>query len=164
MNSPSPSPLTPPLSLPLHNGYGLARAEPDRDTLHLIAPDGRICLSIRLDPSGPVVSLSAASLQIATEGDLSVACERFQVNARRDIALVSDGHIAHDASGHVTTRADGEIVCEAAGIQHRARVGSVDITANDDITLDGERVILNGPKALPAPPVDLPKRTVRHEE
>ena len=64
----------------------------------------------------------------------------------------------------MVARADGEIVTEGAGQQHRARIGSVDITANDDVTLYGERILLNEPQVLPAPPVDLARRTIAHRD
>ncbi len=146
----------------LRHGYGLAEGGPLRDTLQLVAPDGRVCVTIQLRPEGPVVEVAAASLRVAAEGDLTVDCNRFQVHARDQIALVSGGEIATDAEGNVITRSDGEIVTEAAGQQHRARLGSVDITANDDVTLYGERILLNEPQVLPAPPIDLPRREIAH--
>jgi hypothetical protein len=113
--------------LTLHGGYGVVVAE-DRRALRLTAPDGRVCLQIVLRPDGPAVELSAASLSIATDGDLTVDCERFHVNARQ------------------------EIVTEAVAQHHRARLGGIDLVANDDVSLLGERVRLNDPHGLmPAP-------------
>lgn len=141
--------------------HGYAVRVPQGDLIEIVAPDGGLCLSIRLGPTGPVVEVRAASLQVATRGDLVLDCERFEVNARQEIALVSAGGIAHDAHGDVVIRADGEIATEAAGQQHRARLGNVDIRANDDVMLDGERVMLNGPRAFAVPPVDLSSRQPR---
>ncbi len=143
----------------LRHGYALR--VPRTDMIEIVAPDGALCLSIRLDLSGPVVEVRAASLRVATEGDLVLDCERFEVNAREDICLISAGGIAQDAHGDVVIRADGEIATEAAGQQHRARRGNVDIRANDDVMLDGERVMLNGPRAFAVPPVDLASRQLR---
>lgn len=138
--------------------YAYTVRVPQRDLVELVAPSGELCLSIRLTAAGPIVEVRAASLRVATAGDLTVDCERFEVNARRDIALVSAGGIAQDAHGDVVIRADGEIATEADGQQHRARRGNVDIRANDDVMLDGERVMLNGPRAFSVPPVDLSSR------
>ncbi len=131
---------------------------PRGDLIEIVSPAGQLCLSIRLDVTGPIVEVRAASLQVATRGDLVVDCDRFELNARRDIALVSAGGIAHDAHGDVVIRADGEIATEGAGLQHRARRGNVDIQANDDVMIDGERVMLNGPRAFAVPPIALASR------
>jgi len=138
--------------------HGYAVRVPQGDLIEVVAPSGELCLSIRLDAAGPVVEVRAAALRVAAQGDLVLNCDRFEVNARQDIALISGGGIAQDAHGDVVIRADGEIATEADGQQHRARRGNVDIRANDDVMLDGERVMLNGPRAFAAPPVDLSPR------
>jgi hypothetical protein len=114
--------------LTLHGGYAV-EALSERKLLQLTAPDGRVCLQIALGPQGLSVQLTAAALAVATEGDVSVDCERFLVNARQ------------------------EIVTEAVAQHHRARLGGIDLVANDDVSLKGERVRLNSPdlrKQLPA--------------
>lgn len=138
--------------------HGYAMRVPRSDVIEIVAPGGGVCLSIRLDPAGPMVEVHAASLRVATEGELVLDCDRFEVNARTDISLISAGGIVQDAHGDVIVRADGEIASEAAGQQHHARLGSVDIRANDDVMLEGERVKLNGPRAFALPPVDLRSR------
>jgi uncharacterized protein (DUF2345 family) len=138
--------------------HGYAVRVPQADLIEVVAPGGELCLSIRLDVGGPIVEVRAAALRVASQGDLSLDCDRFEVNARQDIALVSGGGIAQDAHGDVTIRADGEIATEAEGQQHHARRGNVDIRANDDVMLEGERVKLNGPRAFAVPPVDLSSR------
>ena len=100
--------------------------------LQLRAPDGRICLKITLTPSGPEVEIASAALSIATSGDVKVACERFAVDARGGIAL----------------RAGGDLETEGFAQRHRATRGDITLKANDDVTLDGERVRLNSPKDL----------------
>ncbi len=107
-------------ALVLHGGYAMA-VESDRKVLRLTAPDGRVCLKIALLPEGPLVELSAVSLAVATEGDVSVDCERFCVSARQ------------------------EIVTEAVAQRHVARLGGIDLVANDDVSLKGERIRLNAP-------------------
>jgi hypothetical protein len=112
--------------LALAGGYAVAIAD-DRKVLRLTAPDGRVCLKIALGPEGPTVELSAAALSVATDGDLSIDCERFQVNARQ------------------------EIVTEAVAQRHVARLGGIDLVANDDVALEGERIRLNSPDVRPMP-------------
>lgn len=138
--------------------HGYAVRVPQGDLIELVAPSGELCLSIRLGAAGPVVEVRAASLKVATQGDIALECDRFAVNARQDIALVSNGGIVHDAHGDLILRSDAEIATEAEGQQHHARRGNIDIRANDDVMLDGERIMLNGPRAFAVPPADLQSR------
>ncbi len=98
--------------------------------LEIFAPGDQLCLSIRLDPAGPLVELRAQSLRVAASGDVSVDCDTFNVHARRDISLVSAGDIAQDAGGDIVLRADGELATAAAGQHHHARLGSINLRAN----------------------------------
>ncbi len=128
--------------LVLRSGYTVEALEVQEPaTLRLIAPDGRICLKITLTPTGPEVELSSASLKIASEGDVAVECARFAVSTKGDIALASGGDLL--------VRAVGEMNTEAFAQRHRALRGDFALKANDDVTLDGERVRLNSPKPLP---------------
>lgn len=135
--------------LALHAGYALTLEGKDKKELRLEAPDGRLCLSIILTPDGPKVELAAAALAIIAEGDVTVACERFEVEARQDIVL--------DAGGEVRTRADGALRTEALLQHHRATLGTIALTANDDVSLEGERVRLNSPSTLSATPKTIPR-------
>ncbi len=145
----------------LAGGYAMRVVGVERRLLHLQAPDGQVCLTIALGPEGLAVELSAASLRVATTGDLTLDCERLQVNARERIELVAGAGIALDAGANVTTRADGDILTEADGQMHRARLGSVELEANDDVSLLGERVRLNSPQVLAAPRIDMARASVR---
>jgi hypothetical protein len=135
--------------LALSDGYALTVAGKEKRELRLEAPDGRLCLSIVLGPDGPKVELAAAALAIATEGDVTVACERFEVAARKDVVI--------DAGGEVRTRADGLVRTEALAQHHRATLGNIALTANDDVSLEGERVRLNSPSTLSPVPKTIPR-------
>ncbi len=127
-----------PATMTLASGYTLE--SPDRASiLHVRAPDGRICLRLTLLPEGPMVELTSASLSIASQGDVRVDCQRFEVQAREGMTLQSGKNIE--------TRAEGEHIAEAFGHRVQARRGDVHLQANDDVLLDGERVRLNSPRA-----------------
>ncbi len=121
-------------ALALRRGYAIESADDgdEREVLRLRAPDGRICLKIILTPTGPEVEIASASLSIATDGDVNVACGRFAVDARGGIAL----------------RAGEDLETEAFAQRHRARRGDILLKANDDVQLDGERIRLNSPRDL----------------
>lgn len=125
----------------LRAGYALEVADGGgHDVLRLRAPDGRICLKIALSPSGPEVELSSVGLSIVSDGDVRVACDHFEVEAKSGLTLTTGGALH--------ARAEGDFETEAFAQRHRARRGDIALTANDDVVLDGERIRLNSPLPL----------------
>ncbi|MFO0619126.1 MAG: hypothetical protein U0414_41440 [Polyangiaceae bacterium] len=122
----------------LADGY-TAEATKSGDRLDVTAPDGRVCLSIKLTPEGPRVEVSAAALAVTTTGSLSLSADSMRLAAKRDLAIEVGGDVRIDAGGEVVSR----------GLEQRieATLGDVRIGANDDVRVDGERVLLNAPDA-----------------
>jgi hypothetical protein len=124
-------------------GYKVvARREEKRDLLMVQAPDGRVCLKMVLSPEGPIVEVEAQALRLASAGEMRLDCEELAINVRKDVALRAGGVIESDARAH----------------RLRARLGDIQLQANDDVSLDGERIRLNSPRAQPsaAPPAAPP--------
>lgn len=99
----------------------------DGESLAVRAPDGRIELSVRLTDRGPVLSLRAARLVLEGEHAVDVECEDFRVRARNALDL----------------SAGGDARVEGHGVLLESRRADVSLQANDDVRLDGERVLLN---------------------
>jgi hypothetical protein len=89
------------------------------DEVTIRGPAGGVLLEVALTPSGPVLRFHAAELQLDCQGSFKVQCERFEVRT----------------TGDIVEQAGGEISLEA-------RRGNVDLRANDDVNLNGERVRL----------------------
>jgi hypothetical protein len=141
------------------SGYVVAAERgPDADVLTVSAPDGRLCLSIQLRPEGPLVEVQSQSLRLVSTGELRLDCERLTINAERQTSIQT-GELRQVVGGDVSLRAGGVIDTEGHAQHLRARLGDLELTANDDVSLDGERVLLNTPKsAAPAWPGLLPAR------
>jgi hypothetical protein len=126
--------------LALSGGYSLtvARGEgPER--LELRAKGGQMCLSIVLGPAGPSVQLDAASLSIATTGEMRLSAEDLVLEGRNRIAIASQGDMRLAAGGKLATSGFEQHI--------EATHGDVHVEANDDVRVDGERVRLNAPDA-----------------
>ena len=109
-------------------------------------------ISITLTADGPRVRARAAALEIESDTDLVARCERFRVEARQAVDIVSGGAV----------RAQGR------RIDLEATHGSARIRANDDVQLLGENVLLNCDRpapmpmwALPVPPIPGPSLPVQ---
>ncbi|MBZ5708403.1 hypothetical protein [Nannocystis pusilla] len=135
-------------SMTFRAGYSLeSLAGPRGDVLSIKAPDGKIFLKISLLPEGPAVELQSVSLAVAATGDLSLDCRRLAIHAEDGVAIHTGGDLVQVAQGDVRVAAGGVIDSEGHAQHLRARRGDVQLTANDDVALDGERVRLNSPKA-----------------
>jgi hypothetical protein len=135
-------------SATLASGYRLTSSGPssrEQNLITLTAPDGRVCLSVELRPEGPVVQVHAQSLSVASDGLLRLDCDRLEIQAPGG-TLLRTGSFEQDVAGDVRTRAGGVIDSDAHAQRLHARRGDVALSANDDVTLDGERVRLNSPR------------------
>lgn len=113
----------------------LLRRGAGRDVLDLVASDGRIQISIEITRDGPVLRLEGAAVAIRASSELSLEADRLTLHGR-DSVSVSSG-------GRVEVRTPGDIRTEARTQEVRATHGNVNLKANDDIRLDGERVLVN---------------------
>lgn len=132
----------------LRSGYSVAiQQQPGGDTLAVHSPDGELCVSISLTPEGPRVELRACSLNIAAEGDLRLAANRLTIEAASDLAVRAGGDLSHEAAGDVRVAAQGSFRSAAFDQHHEATTGNLELEANDDVSLEGERIRLNSPDA-----------------
>ncbi|HOS98525.1 MAG TPA: hypothetical protein PLR71_06185 [Deltaproteobacteria bacterium] len=108
---------------------------PQEDRLVITGADGRVSLTITVTDSGPVLHLEGAGLMITTDGDLAISAKTLAIHGRDGIALTSGG------DAHITVQGD---LTSKARIQNiTAELGNVNVQANDDVRIDGERILMN---------------------
>ena len=138
--------VPPPAIASSASGYQIrAFGEGGRELVTVTAPDGRLCLSIELGAQGLVVEVHAQELRFASQGLLRLDCDRLEINAASDTTLRT-GALLQEVIGEVRTRAGGAVDVEAHSHRLRSRLGDIQLSANDDVSLDGERVLLNSPR------------------
>ncbi|XYI02961.1 hypothetical protein ACMHYB_25685 [Sorangium sp. So ce1128] len=118
-----------------------AAGEEERVTIR--SASGEVELDVRLTPSGPVLRIRAAELELSSPGAVRVDCDRFHVRAEHGIVHETGGDLAQTVAGDATTRVRGELRAEARQATIEARRGDVQLVANDDVQLLGERIKLN---------------------
>jgi hypothetical protein len=124
----------------LATGYSLRVRDADR-TLQVFAPSGQMCVQLVLAPEGPRIELHGADLAIRTDRTLTIECDRLDLRAAHGLAIASGGDLELIAVG--------ELHSQAFAQRHVATRGDVQLKANDDVQLDGERIRLNSPKQVP---------------
>jgi hypothetical protein len=105
------------------------------DDLRLVAPGGALTLSITVTDAGAVLRVEGAALLVQSSGAVAIDAASVTIRGRDAVTLVSGGDAHIVAAGHLNAEADS--------IGVHATVGDVEVRANDDVRLDGERVRMN---------------------
>lgn len=126
---------TRPVRLELVGGQRLLVVrEGGEDTVTLVAGDGEISFTLRITPSGPVLRF---------ERGLTIeASDAFELVGRR-VAIRGFEGVAIESGADATIEVAGDLTSTARIQNLRARTGNVNVKANDDIRLNGERIKLN---------------------
>jgi hypothetical protein len=113
----------------------LIECNEERQGFNVVGPDGQVCLSIYLGASGPVLELAGSGLTIRTAGSLAFAAEQVEIHGRDGVLIRSNGDAKLDVAGDLSLRACTQNLT--------ADLGNVNIRANDDVTMNGERIRMN---------------------
>jgi hypothetical protein len=103
--------------------------------LHVISGSGQISLTIQLTAEGPILRFDGLDLRIEAGGDLAIGARHLSLHGREGVAISSEGDASICAAGVLNSEAKIQNI--------RARLGNVNVKANDDVGLRGERIRLN---------------------
>ncbi len=124
-----------PHSVALAGGHRLViEATAQGSLVRLTGGCGATLITLQVTEQGPVLQFDGP-LTIAAAGDLALEGERVGIRGRSGVAISSGGDLR--------TVASGDLVSEARTQTIRSKLGDVDIKANDDVRLKGERIRLN---------------------
>jgi uncharacterized protein (DUF2345 family) len=112
----------------------LVQREGERSLVRLRGPQG-ISLTIEVTTAGPILRFDGPSLVLDARGALDISAETIAIRARQGLEL--------SAGGEARVAISGDLEVTAGAQTLRARVGSVEVHANDDVKLVGERIRLN---------------------
>lgn len=117
---------------------GNASASEDQtrtDILELLDPQGQPTITIRVSSAGAVVELGARSVTLNVQGDLGIAADNIALHARQSLNLSSAKDLAVNAGETLRQQAKRQAITST--------LGDIDIRANDDVKVDGERIRMN---------------------
>ena len=126
------------------------QAGPDADRLVIRSRGGEVVLRIEVTDAGPVLSFSAATLELEATRRLRLAAREVSIEATCDLSLSAGGSMRESVAGDHHTRVAGDERVEAANVQLQANEGSVGVRALGRIGLDGAHIGLND-DPLPKP-------------
>ena len=112
-----------------------AQAQGGDATLVVHAADGTPRLRLNVSAGELVVECLGGATRLRVAGMLELAADSLRLDAAQDLAL--------QCGGNLTLRAGGRIDAVADAVAIEALRGDAQITANDDVRLEGERVRMN---------------------
>lgn len=123
-------------SLALMGGQRLiVENEASHNLLRIVSPEGMVSLSIRVTPAGPILHFGGTGLMIQADGDLAVKANRIALHGNEGVAITSGGDAFIDVAGDLHSKARIQNIT--------ADLGNVNVKANDDVKINGERVLVN---------------------
>lgn len=112
------------------------------DVLRIRASDGQCVLTVRITDEGPVLSFSGAILQVDARR-LDIACDDLRLRVGGAAAIDVGGSVDTRVAGPASHRIEGDLHTTARSMDLAAHPGGIRLEANDDVTVKGERVLLN---------------------
>ena len=114
-----------------------------RDRLTIRSKTGEVELEICLTEKGPLLRFRAADVELEATREVKVQCEDFVVQAKKDIVQESGGDLRQRIGGRADVKVRRKMTLAAAEARLVAKRGNVEIEANDDVEVVGERIKLN---------------------
>lgn len=121
----------------------IVKPGPGEESLVVRGPEGGVELSVRFTADGPVLRFESAAFDLRSVREISLSCETFRVNAQKSVEIRAGEDMIVEARGNMESRAGGNASLEGHSMNIRSRRGDVNLEANDDIRLQGERIKLN---------------------
>ncbi|NVB37693.1 hypothetical protein G6O69_07600 [Pseudenhygromyxa sp. WMMC2535] len=120
----------------LHGEHTLEiRRSAEQDLLEVTGPTGVAGLCISIDAEGISLQVTGTKVTLATRGALAIRADELALHGNRGVTITSDADASFRAAGDIHTEGRIQTI--------RARLGNVNVEANDDVKLEGERIKLN---------------------
>lgn len=105
------------------------------DVLRLLTPDRKAGIHITITPQGIALHVAGGDLTLQSDGPMRIQADTLALHGKRSVSITSDGDARVEVAGDLTSEARVQNI--------RARLGNVNVSANDDVKLTGERIKLN---------------------
>jgi hypothetical protein len=125
-----------PSVIPFGRQHTLAlRSDAETGELRLGDADGRELVLIEVGSQGLSVRASGLTLTWDERGGLRLEVDRLTLVGRDNVTIETQGNLELRAGGRMSLAATDQTIT--------ATVGDVQIVANDDVALSGEKILLN---------------------
>ncbi len=116
------------------NGYAL-KVNHEEEKVEILSTQGQVVITIEMTEKGPQIQLEGAKLAVRASEELSLKSKHLHIEAEESLTLRSQGNLIQEVGKDLISQAEAQYL--------KASLGDVQIRANDDVRLDGERIKLN---------------------
>lgn len=111
--------------------------------LRLKNKNNELQLTILIRSDGLVVNVNATQLNVNATEQLTLSSKKINIEAAEQLNLSSSGNFVQQVDKDALTEVGGANKSIALVQKITATLGNIELKANDDVKLDGERVRLN---------------------
>lgn len=115
----------------------------DRQEIKVMDKNKATQLIISIRPEGLSLQINATDININAVNQLNFYGKEVNIEASDSIRIKTNGDLIHEIGNDCTAEIGGTNNNKAQTHIITAELGNVEITANDDVRLDGERVLFN---------------------
>ena len=113
------------------------------DEITLSNGKGTTLFTFTLSEDSTTLKVSAENIHFSAEKSIKITADDIEIESSKDTKISCQGDLKSYTKGDTMMLSEGEKL-DIAKIQTiKSDLGNVDIVANDDVTLKGERVKLN---------------------
>jgi hypothetical protein len=129
---------------PLKKGHALAIInENDCEVVQVRNAKGIALFSISISDEATTLTIAAENIELKASNKIAISADVVQIGSVSEISMKSEGDLLQTVEGDVTMITKGDKQ-DSARIQNlTADLGNINIKANDDVKLVGERIKLN---------------------
>lgn len=102
-------------------------------------------LQIKLTADGPVVEIQAPQLTIRNSGDLKLEAKRLYLKSQGEMVQESGGDFLQRVAGNHAVDVRDDYCLKSQAMDLEASHGGMALKANDDVSLEGLRILHNVP-------------------
>ena len=114
----------------------------DAHTLNIIGEKGETHVCIHYLPNG-MLEISSKRIQIVAEEQLKFSAPHVDIHADKNLTLSSNGYMSTSIGQDALVEVKGQHIHKAHTQLLKSTHGNVEVRANDDVKIDGERIKLN---------------------
>ena len=111
-------------------------------SLNIISESGETHVCIHYLPNG-MLEITSKRIQIVADEQLKFSAPHVDIHADKNLKISSSGYISTSVSQDALIEVKGQQINKAHTQFIKSTHGNIEVRANDDVKIDGERIKLN---------------------
>ncbi len=115
------------------------------ECLQITSETGVVELTVKITENGPVLTFEEANIEIVNKGDLKLECENLDIKTRGKMKVDTGDDIEYRVSGNLKFDVRDDAQFSAQSMEIKSELGDLSLIANDDVAINGLRILMNVP-------------------